>query len=112
MDGYRIMNASRYSLVRQASNRFVSVTGPNGINVVNMPSISCLRRWDDTFEFPEASVVLRGVVTAPLVGCFQLAQLDLKDRCLNPLHAAVPSNQGVKVFSFLSMIPQYSNSFG
>ena len=59
----------------------------------------------------DGSYTLGGVVTATLIAGIQLTKLDPKNRCLDPIHTAVPTDRGVKILPDLPVIPQDPNFF-
>src|SRR5215471_6225088 len=100
------MHSAPDFLFLQTPPDFIALPNSNRINVINMPRIIGFERRSNLVDARESLVVLQRMFAPQVVSSFKLAQFE-RQRCrLNAVHPAIPTDQGVIIFSSLTMISQ------
>src|SRR2546428_2975158 len=106
-----IVNAASDAGLVQMREERVALRDANGIDVVNMFSPFCFDRSDDRRKLPEGIVVRYGVLTTERIPPVQLPQLHLEHSSLDSIHATIPADHLVVIFSRLAVIAKDTNFF-
>ena len=106
-----VVDAASDALLLQPSHQFVPFPYPDRIEVIHVLAVAGLERRHDFFNPLNTLIVLPGVPSAPLIAVIKALQLDLKDRRLNAIHPAVPTDHRVVILSNLAVVAENPDFF-
>src|SRR5882724_111233 len=106
MNRYGIVHSTPDFLFLQTPPDFIALPNSNRVDGINVPRIIRLERRSNAFDSLETLIVLQSMFAPQEISSFKMAQFDGQDCRLNAVHPAIPTDQGMTIFSGLTMISQ------